>query len=105
MSCINQARNSPCDNRRGLVQVRSNDHFTQPLFPHRPGAPDGPKSYVGGLSVYCAGEVGGGAITMVPFGPLGPLTGLALVGTPTTWVSTASGDRDIGGGVGFEGAW
>lgn len=38
-------------------------------------------------------------------GPLGPLTGLTLVDAPTTRVSTASGDRDIGGGVGFEGAW
>jgi len=79
-----------------------NGDCTQPLRPHWLAAPD---SYVGGLSVYCADEAGGGDITKLVLGPLGPLTGLALVGIPATWVSTASGDRDIGGGVGCEGVW
>jgi len=76
----NRPRKGPYDTEEGLYST----HFIQPLFPHRPGVPD---SYIGGLSVYCV--FGGGAITMLFFGPLGPLTGLTLVG----------------GGVGFEGAW
>lgn len=68
--------------------------LSQPLFSHWPGVPD---SYNGGLSTYCADEAGGGTMTMLFLGPLGPLTGLTLVGAP-------GGDRDIGGGVGFEGA-
>lgn len=83
MSYKNRPRNGPYD-REGVGEVSNDNNFTQPLVPHRPGAPDGPDSYIGGLSAYCVGEAGGGAITMLFLGPLGPLTGLTLVGAPTS---------------------